>query len=204
MIFTIGHSTHPLDKFIRLLERHDITAICDVRSSPYSQFNPQFNQQELKAGLQERGIKYVFLGEELGARSDDPSCYRDGKVQYDLLAKTELFKRGLERVCKGSEEYRIALMCAEKDPLECHRTILVSRELNKEGLAVEHILADGDVETHENATNRLVKSLKLDHRDLFRTEAEVRDQAYKIQGDSIAYSLDEVSKKTHRRQRAVQ
>ena len=145
MIFTIGHSTHPLDKFIRLLERHDITAICDVRSSPYSQFNPQFNQQELKAGLQERGIKYVFLGEELGARSDDPSCYRDGKVQYDLLAKTELFKRGLERVCKGSEEYRIALMCAEKDPLECHRTILVSRELNKEGLAVEHILADGHV-----------------------------------------------------------
>jgi len=201
-VFTIGHSTHPIDQFIGLLEQHGITALCDVRSSPYSQFNPQFNQEELKASLREHGVKYVYLGKELGARSNDSSCYRNGKVQFDILAQTNLFKSGLERIRKGSEEYSAALMCAEKDPIECHRTILVSRELEKEGFAVIHILGDGDVEAHESAIDRLVKNLKLNHGDLFMSEDELREKAYKIQGDAIAYTLNEESTEPPRRQRA--
>src|SRR5271169_2675230 len=123
-IFTIGHSTHTQEYFISLLSRHGITALCDVRSKPYSRVNPQFNREELQRVLREHGITYVFLGTELGARSDDPTCYENGKVQYDRLAHTELFRQGLDRVQEGVRKYRIALMCAEKEPLECHRTIL--------------------------------------------------------------------------------
>ena len=123
-VFTIGHSTHPQERFIGLLLKHGITAVCDVRSKPYSRMNPQFNREDLEEALLAQGIAYRFLGKELGARSDDPDCYVGGKVQYDRLAGTELFKQGLKRVIRGlKEDFRIALMCAEKEPLECHRTI---------------------------------------------------------------------------------
>src|SRR5258707_92198 len=124
-IYTIGHSTHPIEQFVTLLKSVSITAVSDVRSRPYSRMNPQFNREPLKATLRAEGIKYVFLGKELGARSDDQSCYRNGQLQYDLLAGTELFRQGIERMKEGARSFRIALMCAEKEPLDCHRTILV-------------------------------------------------------------------------------
>jgi len=84
-MYTIGHSTHPLEYFIGLLSRHGITALCDVRSKPYSRINPRFNRESLKKSLEESRISYLFLGRELGARSEDPHCYQGGKVQYDRL-----------------------------------------------------------------------------------------------------------------------
>ncbi|MGP0566701.1 MULTISPECIES: DUF488 domain-containing protein [unclassified Nitrospina] len=189
-IFTVGHSTHEMEKFVRLLKMYDITAICDVRSSPYSHYNPQYNREKLKASLLENGIKYVFLGKELGARSDDPTCYKDGKVQYDCLAKTELFKIGIERLLKGARDYNIALVCAEKDPLECHRTILVARELEKKGLSIFHILGNGEIETHDEAMARLIKGLNSGHaHDLFISEEDIRNQAYSRQAEKISYTL---------------
>lgn len=187
VIFTIGHSTHPIERFIALLRKHSITAVCDVRSHPYSRFNPQFNRELLTDALRKEGISYVYLGKELGARSDDPNCYRYGRVQYDLLASTEAFRSGLKRVRDGSEKFNVALMCAEKDPLQCHRTILVSRKLAEEGIEVRHILADGNVETHEQAVNRLLGILKLPHADLFRSRSDIVKEAYNIQGQAIAY-----------------
>src|SRR6266542_183121 len=103
-VFTIGHSTHSQGYFIALLHEHEITALCDVRSKPYSRMNPQFNREELKEALLAHGIAYRFLGKELGARSDDPHCYVDGKVQYDRLAETDLFNKGLQRVLRGMKE----------------------------------------------------------------------------------------------------
>lgn len=96
--YTVGHSIHDIDKFIRLIAQHGIMALCDVRSSPYSRMNPQFDRESIKQALLGHGIGYVFLGKEFGARSNDPSCYVSGKVQYDRLAKTALFASGLERV----------------------------------------------------------------------------------------------------------
>src|ERR1700704_3164996 len=116
-VYTIGHSTHSIEKFVELLGRAQITAVSDVRSRPYSRMNPQFNRENLKQSLSANGIKYVFLGKELGARSEDHSCYRNGQVQYDLLARTDLFKQGIERILEGTQKYRVALMCAEKEPL---------------------------------------------------------------------------------------
>jgi uncharacterized protein (DUF488 family) len=132
-VYTIGHSTHSIGRFVELLKSHSVTAVADVRSQPYSRMNPQFSREPLKEALRNANIKYVFLGKELGARSENKSCYRDGQVQYDLLAQTDLFKRGIERVKEGARTYRIALMCAEKEPLECHRTILVAHPVCWQG-----------------------------------------------------------------------
>lgn len=186
-IFTVGHSTHSFEKFLALLQTQGVTAVADVRSSPYSRFNPQFNREELRGALKGHGIQYVFLGKELGARSDDQCCYLDGKVQYKLLAKTPLFQSGITRVIEGAETHKIALMCAEKDPLDCHRTILVARELVSRGANVTHILHDGSIESHGDAISRLVAKMGLGEADMFRSEELTVDEAYKKQGERIAY-----------------
>ena len=126
-----------------------------------------------------------------GADHNDASCYRDGKVQYEALARTSLFQSGLDRLKTGSKDHKIALMCAEKDPLDCHRTILVARELEKEGFDIRHILANGEIETHDQAMQRLMRTLKLDHGDLFMTDDDAREEAYRIQADAIAYRPDD-------------
>ena len=187
-IFTVGHSNHSREVFIGLLSLHGITALCDVRSKPYSRFNPQFDCEELKRILPDYGIGYLFLGRELGARSADPACYESGKVQYDRLARTELFQHGLARVrdCM-SKGFRIALMCAEKEPLECHRTILVARHLVALGLDVQHIHANGGLESHADALNRLAQMLNLAQEDLFRSAEDLLADAYHRQGERIAY-----------------
>ena len=186
-VYTIGHSTHPIERFIQLLRGHAITALADVRSAPYSRMNPQFNREPLEEALKEAGISYVFLGEELGARSKDPSCYRRGKVDYELLARTELFQSGLERVRNGARTHRIALMCAEKDPLDCHRTILVARNLVEQGLPVSHILSDGSVENHDQSISRLMRMLRIGEDDLFRPREDAIRDAYRKRGEAIAY-----------------
>jgi len=186
-VYTIGHSTHSIEKLIELLKQQSISAVSDVRSRPYSRMNPQFNRESLKQALRTANIQYVFLGKELGARSEDRRCYRNGQVQYDLLAQTDLFKQGIERVEEGARKYRVALLCAEKEPLECHRAILVARKLADDGLTVKHILGDGRVEEHDLALERLVAMLKIPQDDMFRSNDEIVREAYTIQGKAIAY-----------------
>lgn len=191
LVYTIGHSTHSTEKLIELLARHDVTAVADVRSQPYSRFNPQFNRESLRADLRTAGIVYVFLGRELGARSDDRSCYVEGKVQYDLLARTALFQEGLRRLAQGIRNHRIALMCAEKDPLTCHRAILVCRHLARLGIGAQHILEDGRLESHDDALTRLLTELGIADRDLFRSRDESIVEAYSRRGQQIAYAEKE-------------
>jgi uncharacterized protein (DUF488 family) len=192
-IFTIGHSTHSLDAFVALLKQHGVTALADVRSSPYSRFNPQFNREPLEKSLKDVGIAYVFLGHELGARSDDPSCYEDGQVKYARLARTELFRSGLGRVQKGAESHRIALMCAEKDPLDCHRTLLVGRALIEQGVGVAHILSDGSIENYDQAMTRLLRLTGTPESDMFASREELVARACAAQEEKIAY-VDEAAR----------
>jgi uncharacterized protein (DUF488 family) len=186
-VYTIGHSTHTHEQFVALLRQHGITAVADVRSRPYSRYNPQFNRENLQRALSEAGISYRFLGEELGARSEDPACYEGGKVRYDKLAETAAFQRGLQRVRSGMKEHRIALMCAEKEPLECHRTILVSRHLAILGVDVQHIHMDGALESHRDAIERLSRELDMPEEDLFRTHEDILVDSYHVQERRIAY-----------------
>jgi uncharacterized protein (DUF488 family) len=187
-VFTLGHSNHPIEHFLSLLRPHGIQAVADVRSTPFSRFNPQYNRQRLEASLRSEGIDYLFLGEELGARSSDPNCYDGDRVSYAKLAATESFKRGLHRVMEESRTKRVALMCAEREPLDCHRTILVSRELTKEHVPVVHIRADGTLEDHRHVMERLVAALHLGGPDLFETPDDQFEAAYEAQGRKIAYA----------------
>ena len=193
IIFTVGHSTHEFEDFVSLLELHGVDAVADVRSVPYSRWQPQFNREDLTEALKSQGIAYVFLGKELGARSDDPQCYENGRVQYRSLAETPLFQSGIKRVRDGSKSRRIALMCAEKDPLDCHRAILVARELVASGVDVAHILEDGSLEPHDETMKRLSKQLRLPAQDLFLTSEELEDQAYAAQEQRIAYVEEETT-----------
>lgn len=186
-ILTIGHSTHPIEKLLDLLTAHGVTAVADVRSAPYSRHRPHFTRAPLEQALKNRGIAYVFLGRELGARSDDAACYQDGKVQYHRLARTPLFQAGIDRLLKGAEAYRLALLCAEKEPLDCHRTLLVARELEGRGVAVDHIHADGHLESQDEALARLLGMLGLPEADLFKSRSELVEEACARQEARIAY-----------------
>jgi uncharacterized protein (DUF488 family) len=173
-----------------LLTANGVTAIADVRSQPFSRRNPQFNKDRLAAELALHGIAYVFLGKELGARSDDPACYEDGRVQYPRLAATPVFKAGIDRVLAGAQKYRLALMCAEKEPLDCHRTLLVSRALDQLGVSISHILADASIEPQERTMARLIDLVGLAKHDMFHDPAELVAQACSLRERRIAYVKD--------------
>jgi len=190
-LYTIGHSIHSLDRFLELLTMHGITALCDVRSSPYSRFTPQFNRETLKAEILEHRMAYIYLGKELGPRSSEPACYENGRVRYDLLAGSDSFRQGLVRLQRGMASYRIALMCAEKDPVTCHRMILICRHLRNVGVEIGHILEDGSVESNQDAETRLLKLLKMTPEDLFSSMEEQITRAYDQQGEKIAYTIQE-------------
>jgi uncharacterized protein (DUF488 family) len=190
-IYTIGHSNQPLASFLSLLAQHRITAVADVRSYPRSRTNPQFDQNALKKELEEHNISYVFLGKELGARSEDANCYKNRRVQYECLARTESFREGLGRVRRGMQKYRVALMCAEGEPLDCHRTILISRYLRELDIPVKHILKNGCVEDHELSMERLLRMLDIRKNLVLGTRADLIAEGYRIQEDRIAYELPE-------------
>jgi uncharacterized protein (DUF488 family) len=193
-VLTIGHSTHTLKTFVGLLAQHRVTAIADVRSSPFSRFNPQFNKDTLKGAASAHGLRYVFLGRELGVRSEDRSVYENGRVQYARLARTSLFKCGIARVIRGAEEHRIVLMCAEKEPLDCHRTLLVARALEEQGVDVAHILDSGTLESHRSAMERLLDLTGLRHEDLFHSRQDLITEALARQEGKIAYVDEKLGK----------
>ena len=199
-ILTIGHSNHSIESFIGLLEGAGITAIADVRSVPYSRRHPQFNRPALKASLEAAGIAYVFLGGHLGARPHDPSCYRNGAADYALIAQSSAFADGVRRVEEGARRYRVALMCAERDPLNCHRTILVARHLQERGATITHLLADGSLEANEATERRLLEITNLQSDDLFDRPDSDKDaiaKAYDRRGRTMAYTGEQTSGKQH-------
>jgi len=191
-VFTIGHSNHSFERFGELLRLHNVAAVGDVRSAPYSRSHPDFNREFLKTKLAEAGVAYEFLGRELGARPEGAQFYQQGRVQYRVLAQSPLFRAGLDRVLKGAQTQRLALLCAEKEPLECHRTLLVARELVSLGASVVHIHADDSLETYADGMKRLLKMLGLPEEDLFRSREEMIADACAMQEERIAYVNEEL------------
>lgn len=194
MIYTVGHSTHSIQDFIKLLNSRGITAIADVRSAPYSRFQPQFNREVLAKSLNDFGIEYVFVGDLIGGRSSNEDDYENGRVVYARLKKNDNFENGIQRVILGSEKYQLALMCSEKEPIECHRTLLVGQTLFEQGILVTHIHSDGKLEKHDDAIQRLLKLFKLDEPDLFRTDEEIVAEALLRQEQKVAFTLGDPNK----------
>ncbi len=158
-VFTVGHSNHGEQEFIELLRQHQIDVVADVRSQPYSSYATHFNAGQIKPMLAEAGIAYVFLGQELGGRPADADYYdAAGHVLYDRVAASPLFLQGIERLETGIQGYRVAMMCSEENPAECHRNLLIGRVLADRGVTLRHIRADGRLQSQadldrESGTN---------------------------------------------------
>ncbi|MGA7339758.1 MAG: DUF488 domain-containing protein [Terracidiphilus sp.] len=147
-VYTIGHSAHSVEELIGLLIGRAIDVVVDTRSAPYSRFAPQFDREVLRQSLVESGIKYLFLGGELGGRPKNPAYYDDhGRVLYGRMKTDEDFAAGIERLERGIAAFRVALLCGEEDPAHCHRRLLVGRVLVERGHEILHIRADGRLQT---------------------------------------------------------
>jgi len=186
-VFTIGHSTHSWDRFVALLRGAGITAIADVRSSPFSRHHPHFNIAELRAELPLDGITYVFLGKELGGRPREPRYFSEGVADYEKMARAPEFSKGLDRVIEGARKYRIALMCSEHNPLDCHRCLLVGRALAGRGVSVNHILEDGRTVSHPKIEEKLLELSGHLNDDFFASRSEQLATAYRDQALKVAF-----------------
>jgi uncharacterized protein (DUF488 family) len=156
-LFSIGHSDHELAEFVSLLRRAGVTAVADVRSQPFSQRYPHFNRGVLEAHLRGQDIGYAFLGDSLGGRPRQPSLYdSQGRVDYMRVRKTETFQRGLAQLVQALEQYTVAMFCAEEDPLDCHRGLMITPALVAHGIAPAHLRGDGSIESTEELEARLL------------------------------------------------
>jgi uncharacterized protein (DUF488 family) len=165
-LLTIGHSNLQADQFLALLKAHNVTAIGDVRSVPFSRRFPWFSSRTLSERLHGKGIAYVMVGDTLGGRPANPALYCDGIADYEAMAATAEFRAGLDRVAAEMTHHRLCLMCSEREPLDCHRCLLVSRALAERGCTVGHILGDGSIESHAATEERLLASLRSVRRPL--------------------------------------
>lgn len=179
-LFTIGHSNLDLGDFVANLANHEIRLVCDVRSRPASHRFPQFNREPLEACLAAASIKYEFLGDFLGGRPSDPGVYHaDGIVNYEERRKAADFRAGIDQALELSHVSAIALMCAEEDPLYCHRFLMICPALIERGVTPRHIRRGGELESQREAEDRLLKANDLaafDSSSLFVSE---RDEALK-------------------------
>jgi len=194
-LYTVGHSNLEFAQFVKLLKDFSIQLLADVRSRPQSGRFPQFSQPAFEKLLEGEGVAYLFLGEELGGRPDDPDAYLpDGRVNYRARRKSYAFGAGLERALRELASRTLALMCAEEDPLECHRFLMVCPELVAGGIQPVHIRRGSQIETQEAAETRLLKSNGFGDvaaNTLFpAARAEALEKAYDLHGAKFAFRLD--------------
>ncbi len=195
-VYTIGHSNLGIDDFAALLRRRQVETVADVRSRPYSGRYPHFSQPGFEALLGERGIGYVSFGDELGGRPDDPAVYAAGYVDYSLRRKSFAFRHGLERLVILLERATVAMMCAEEDPLECHRFLMNCAELAAWGVAPRHIRKGGGIEEQADAEDRLLAehgAAAVARGGLFYTpagRAAALEEAYSRQAAQFAFRPD--------------
>jgi len=194
LIYTIGHSTHPIGYFTEMLEAFSVNCLIDVRSIAASTYNPQYNKKPLTASLKEHGITYLHFAEEFGARHQQPELLdENGKVDFNKVRQSVAFQKGVERLRQGIEKgFIIALMCSEADPLDCHRFSMVSTALAKDGFEVNHILKDKTFKTQAALEAQLLKKYakKIPKPDIFAPVVSLAEQlsvAYKLRNKEIGY-----------------
>jgi uncharacterized protein (DUF488 family) len=185
-LLTIGHSNIPAEHFIGMLRAAGADMIADVRSTPFSRFFPWFSGKNLAARLEQEGMRYAAFGDSLGGRPHDPALYCDGVADYEAMAKREEFYAGLDRLLTLATERRVCLMCAEREPLDCHRCLLVARALAARGRSIGHILHDGTIEPHASTEQRLLAQNGA--ADLFAPgQSERLAAAYRNRACAVAY-----------------
>lgn len=155
-IYTIGYGGRTIKDFFELLSKYTIEYLIDIRSQPHSRFQPQFSKDSLERSAKEKGISYIFMGDTLGGRPNNNTCYVDGRVDYSKVREKTFYRQGIRRIHTASEKhFVIVLMCAEVKPQECHRSKLVGNTLREDYLEVAHIDEAGALKTQEEV-NRLL------------------------------------------------
>jgi uncharacterized protein (DUF488 family) len=155
-IFTIGHSNKKIEDIMSLLKQNNVEFLVDVRSVPYSRYVPQANREAIQLASDDAGIKYVFMGDQLGGRPADVEIKDNlGNYDYSEFASTDKFREGLKHLFNGAKKYILCILCSEEDPVKCHRGLLISRELAKLGIEVRHIRHDGSIESQEHFESRI-------------------------------------------------
>jgi len=188
-LFSIGHSNIAADRFIAMLAAAGVNAIVDVRTVPFSRRFPWFSGKALAARLASAGMIYQAHGAGLGGRPANPAHYRDGIADYEAMAKGGDFQAGLDDVQELASRFRVCLMCAEREPLDCHRCLLVARALSERGSTVGHILHDGTIQPH-GATEERLLALTGASPDLFVTGQDARlAAAYRRRAQAVAYRV---------------
>ena len=156
-VFSIGHGGRSLDTLVAQLHQLEVPYLIDVRSSPYSKYQPEFSREPLCKQLEQRDVRYVFMGDLLGGRPGDPDCYDDdGKVDYQRCRTKDFFVRGIERLRTAHVKgMRVCMLCSEGKPWECHRSKLIGWVLQEHGITVEHVLPDGSLRTQDQVIEQL-------------------------------------------------
>jgi uncharacterized protein (DUF488 family) len=199
-LLSVGYSNHTLEQFLALLRAAGVSALADVRTSPFSRYNPLTNGPQLSAALRAVGIAYVFLGEQLGGRPGPRELYDEDRVDYERVRQTAFFREGLERLIRGSETHVVAMMCGEEDPLDCHRGIMITPALVEKGIFPGHLRRDGRIETTPEMEQRLLALTKVGDGvvdGLFAAQLDEEDQrkllaeAYRRRAKKIAFKLEE-------------
>lgn len=196
-LYTIGHSTYPIEHFLELLKKYEVQYILDVRSTPFSRYAFQYNADVLEKYLKDHDIHYSKMGKYFGARQPDLSLYhKDGYLDFDKVRDSDLFKAGRDNVIKGLNDFNIALMCTEKYPVDCHRTIMVARGFELAGIDVKHILHNGDLYTQKEVNNELLDKYFPERMQLSlfanenKSDTELLMEAYQIRNSEIGYRLN--------------
>jgi uncharacterized protein (DUF488 family) len=196
LIYTIGHSSHDNIYFLGLLRKYNINCIVDIRSVPFSKYVPHFNKNVIKKFLDSNNINYVYMADEFGAIREDKNLFNQkGYLDFEIIKHTKSFKDGIVRINTGiDKQFVICLMCTEKDPLDCHRSIMIAPELVKNEFMVNHILPDGSIETQQELEKRLLQLYFPTHiqQDLFSTiekniEKDLLEKAYRLRNSDIGH-----------------
>ncbi|MCI5739678.1 MAG: DUF488 domain-containing protein [Ruminococcus sp.] len=197
-VYTIGYSGFSIDDFVATLKSRNVSLVVDVRSSPFSKYFPEYNKDALEICLKTQGIYYRNYANEFGARQSDQKYYcKAGYLDFEVFSKSAPFLQGIKKLCNSMEQnYTFALMCAEKDPICCHRAILVARAFFERGYNVVHLLTNGNTITQKEINTRLIEKYypNRDQMTFFDTPQDddmLLKAAYRKQNAEIGYRLEE-------------
>ena len=201
-IYTLGHSNYPFDKFIEILKKYDINCVVDIRSTPYSKYNTQYNKEFLHETLKNLGYTYIYMADEFGAKRKTKVSYNDeGYADFDKVILEDEFKRGIERLKVGcSKNYKIVLLGAMQEPIRCHRAILLGKELIKAGFDVKHIMHEGDLKVQSELEEQLLEKYFEDINQLTIdsllgnaiSREDMIKEGYKLANKEIGYRIEKL------------
>lgn len=203
-IFAIGHSNYPYDKLIEMIKKYGIDCVVDIRETPYSKYNTQYNREVLRENLKSSGFTYVYMGHEFGAKRQTKESYNDeGYADFEKVIKEELFLKGIERITKGLQMgYKIVLLGAMQEPIRCHRSIMLGKYLNEKGFDVKYIMHEGNIVNQDYIEEDLLNKYFSDRNQLSidsllgidKSREEMIEEGYKLANKEIGHRTENIGK----------